>query len=165
MFTPSRQLFSLRGKLACSANKSHGLISHYSQNARVFHSAKDSRWGTSKWFLLAAAGTVGGGVAATYYFGPKSDNKQFRHTAALLHASYRILNMVKVSTILAIDYGWVVFQQKGVKSPVEAAADELKLSNDAFVEMLRRKQRGELISEEDLQRGRDRIELGGKVIY
>jgi hypothetical protein len=151
------------GKGILSVKKTHCLLARYSQDSSVLTSfEKRKKLGSGNLILIAALGTACG-VSATCYFGPKSDNKQFRHAAALLNATYRIFNMVKVSTILAVDYGWIIFQQKGMKSPVDAAADELKQSNDAFVDLLRRKQHGEKVSEEEVQKLRDRIEIGGKV--
>jgi hypothetical protein len=82
----------------------------------------------------------------------------FRETTSMFEAGFRIMNLVYTAGALSIDYGWVLYQQRGRRSLIDEAADELRSGNDEFERLLFSRERGADIDESDLERARQRVQ-------
>jgi predicted unusual protein kinase regulating ubiquinone biosynthesis (AarF/ABC1/UbiB family) len=114
--------------------------------------------GSAKDALLIVSGIAAGSLVITYYL---QEGNRVQDFPSLLAAGFRIFRLVSTAIIVSADYGWVIFQTRGVETELDRAAKELRASNDEFTDLLRRKEHGEAVPTELLDKARERVALGG----
>lgn len=114
--------------------------------------------GSAKEALLIVSGVAVGSVIITYYL---QEGNRVQDFPSLLAAGFRIARLVTTAIIISADYGYVIFQTRGVETDLDRAAKELRVSNDEFTDLLRRKEHGEAVPTELLDKARQRVTRGG----
>jgi predicted unusual protein kinase regulating ubiquinone biosynthesis (AarF/ABC1/UbiB family) len=114
--------------------------------------------GSAKDALMIVSGIALGSLIITYYMQEGNRVKDFPD---LLAAGFRIFRLVSTAMIISVDYGYVIFQTRGMETELDRAAKELRLSNDNFTDLLRRKEHGEAVPTELLDEARERVARGG----
>lgn len=85
--------------------------------------------------------TAGAGIFGYIYLA--ADEGRLRAANRVASSGYRIASLVGTVLSICVDYGLVMYDQKGVKSPYDLAADELQASNTEFERLITLRELGD----------------------